>query len=81
METKIINISIPEQLLKDADQVAKEEYRSRSEIFREALRAYIRDRNELEGIFQDGEKKAKESGLEQKDIERAIQAYRRRNRK
>ncbi len=36
--------SIPEEMVADLDQVAKQEHRSRSEFVREALRLYIRGR-------------------------------------
>ena len=36
-----IMVSIPEEMVADLDQVAKQEHRSRSESVREALRLYI----------------------------------------
>ncbi len=41
MDTQMINFSIPNALLQQADQEAKIESRSRSELLREALRAYL----------------------------------------
>lgn len=49
MKTKIINISLPDSLLSDADNLAQKEYRTRSELFREALRIYILTRKNLNG--------------------------------
>lgn len=43
MASKVINISIPEELLDAADRAAKAESRSRSELIREALRRYLDD--------------------------------------
>ena len=40
-----IMISIPEEMVVDLNQVAKEEHRSRSEFVREAIRLYIQMRN------------------------------------
>ena len=40
MANKIL-ISLPEKFLEDVDRVAVEEHRSRSELIREALRAYL----------------------------------------
>ena len=37
-------ISIPQPFLKEVDQAAQEEHRSRSEFFREAARLYLRVR-------------------------------------
>jgi len=36
-----IMVSIPEEMLADLDQAAKDEHRSRSEFIREAVRLYI----------------------------------------
>ena len=36
-----IMVSIPEEMVADLDQAAKEEHRSRSEFIREAVRLYI----------------------------------------
>jgi len=40
MANKVL-VSLPEKFLEDVDRVAAEEHRSRSELIREALRAYI----------------------------------------
>jgi len=37
-----IMVSIPEEMVADLDQAAKQEHRSRSEFVREAVRLYIR---------------------------------------
>ncbi|MBI3454693.1 MAG: ribbon-helix-helix protein, CopG family [Candidatus Rokubacteria bacterium] len=38
---KLVTISLPPALLKEADKVAKEENRTKSELLREALRFYV----------------------------------------
>jgi uncharacterized protein (DUF433 family) len=43
MANKIL-VSLPEKFLEDVDRVAAEEQRSRSELIREALRAYLETR-------------------------------------
>ena len=43
MANKIL-VSIPEKFLENVDRVAAEEHRSRSELIREALRAYLETR-------------------------------------
>jgi Arc/MetJ-type ribon-helix-helix transcriptional regulator len=48
MGTKVINISIPEQLLDMIDEFANAESRTRSEFFREAARRYMQ---EMKGRF------------------------------
>ncbi len=41
MATKVINISLPDKLLKEIDKAARRENRTRSEFLREAARRYI----------------------------------------
>ncbi len=43
MSTKIL-VSLPQEFLDEVDQMAAEEHRSRSELIREALRAYLEAR-------------------------------------
>ena len=38
---KLITISVPPPLLRRAEQIAREENRTKSELFREALRFYV----------------------------------------
>lgn len=77
MATQTINISLPTDLLKSADKLAKKEFRTRSELIREALRAYVRELSAWEEIFEYGKKQAKKLGIKQKDIPRLIDEYRR----
>ena len=58
MATKIINISLPAELLKDVDQMARQEKRTRSEFFREAVLRYLReiaDRRTFSELWDDWE--------------------------
>ncbi len=48
MANKIL-VSIPEKFLEDVDRLAAEEHRSRSELIREALRAYLEARENKKG--------------------------------
>ena len=43
MTTKIL-VSLPQEFLDEVDQLAADEHRSRSELIREALRAYLEAR-------------------------------------
>jgi metal-responsive CopG/Arc/MetJ family transcriptional regulator len=45
MASRIINMTIPAELLKEADALARAEGRKRSELMREALRRYIDERH------------------------------------
>ena len=42
MASRIVNMTVPEALLEEADAVARTEGRTRSELFREAVRRYVR---------------------------------------
>lgn len=77
MATQTINISLPSDLLKSADKLAKKESRTRSELIREALRAYVKELSAWEEIFEYGKKQAKKLGIKQKDVPRLIDEYRR----
>ena len=46
MASRIVNMTVPEDLLKEADEVARSEGRTRSELFRVAVRGYVRRRRE-----------------------------------
>ena len=41
MSSKAISVSIPEEMLPEIDEAARQENRSRSELIREALRCYL----------------------------------------
>ncbi len=68
MKTKIINISIPDSLLADADKLAQTEYRTRSDLFREALRSYILNRRNLSLIYSYGSTQAKKQKITPKNL-------------
>ena len=44
MAARIINMTMPEELLRKVDKAAKAEGRTRSELFREAVRRYLEER-------------------------------------
>ena len=48
MASKVINISLPEELLQEVDRLACWEKRTRSELFREAVRRYLEGKRRLE---------------------------------
>lgn len=43
MASKVINISLPEELLSEVDRMTQQEKRTRSEFFREAVRRYLKE--------------------------------------
>jgi AbrB family looped-hinge helix DNA binding protein len=64
-----------QEVLQEAEKIAMEENRTRSELIREALRRYIAER-ELRRLQRYGMKKAKELGLKEEDVQRLIDEYR-----
>ena len=73
--TKIQTISLPPEIVKQIEKIIKEEGMTKSELFREALREYIRKRR-WERIREYGARKAAEVGIKEEDIERLIDEYR-----
>lgn len=77
MQTQTLNIVLPNELVKKVDQLAKKEYRNRSELIREALRVYLKDKAEWEQIFQAGEKTMKAMGIKsEKEVDEIVYEFR-----
>jgi len=77
MKTGTVNISFQEGLLRQIDETAREESRSRSELIREAARMYIERKKRWKDIFVFGEKQVRRLRLSEGDVESEIGAYRR----
>lgn len=74
--SRILTLSLPPEMAKQIEKLAKEEGMTRSEFFREALRQYIK-RRRWEKIREYGAKKAAELGIKnEKVIEKLIDEYR-----
>jgi metal-responsive CopG/Arc/MetJ family transcriptional regulator len=73
--SKLVTISLLPELLKEAERLAKEEKRTRSEFFREAIRKYIEDKK-WERLYRYGRLRAQEQGLAEADVERLVDEYR-----
>ena len=67
MNTQTLNIALPKDLVKKVDELAKKEYRNRSELIREALRVYISDKKEWNDILDYGKKVGKKMGIKSED--------------
>lgn len=63
MSIKTVNISFPEQSLKEIDQFAEKESLSRSDVLRIGARKYIRNLSEWQALQTIGEEKARKVGL------------------
>lgn len=77
MKTGTVNISFQEGLLREIDEMAQEESRSRSELIREAARIYIERKKRWKDIFAFGEKQVRRLRLTESDVELEIGSYRR----
>ena len=63
-----------------AEKIAKEESRTRSELFREALRQYIDNRERWQEIRKWGTETANEYGIKSEaDVNRLVQEFRKEN--
>ncbi len=77
MNTQTFNISLPKELVKRVDELAKREYRNRSELIRQALRKYLEERSEWNQIFKIGEKAMKDMGIKsEEEVNEIVYKYR-----
>jgi hypothetical protein len=76
MSNVTVNISFQDSLLRDIDQIARSEARSRSEFLREAARMYILRKKRWAGLFALGQEITREKGLIAGDVSTQIKAYR-----
>lgn len=77
MQMQTLNITLPQELVKKADETAKVEFRNRSELIREALRVYLKEKEEWEELFVFGKKQAKKVGMKtEADVKKVVSAYR-----
>ena len=77
MLTQKFNISLPVDLVKKADFVAKNEYRNRSELIREALRTYLLTKQTWEELFTYGKNIGNKMLIKsEEDVFKITKAYR-----
>ena len=76
MSTATVNVSFQDSLLNEIDKTAKKEYRSRSELIREAARLYIQRQSQWNDLFQLGDTVARKQQLTEHDIATEITALR-----
>ena len=73
---------MPDELIKQADAVAKKEFRNRSELIREALRQYAQkvEQKEWEGLLRYGQAKGRQLGIKsEEDVVKIVRDFRRKN--
>lgn len=74
--SQTVTVSLPPELAREIDRVARKEGRSRSEMFREALRQYLARRDRWDRIFAVGEETARRLGVTEQDVTAAVKARR-----
>jgi metal-responsive CopG/Arc/MetJ family transcriptional regulator len=72
MRISTINLSLPKGLLEKIDREAEKEDRSRSELIRAALTAYLKRRAVWGKMFDYGNHLAKNKKLKPSDVEKTI---------
>ena len=73
--TKILSLSLPPELLREAEILAKREGRTKSELLREALRRYIEEQEWL-SLQRYGARRARHLGIRENEVERVVTEYR-----
>ena len=73
--SRVTTLSLPPKMAAEAEKIAKEENRTKSELFREALRLYI-DQRRWQKIRGWGERSAKEKNIKEKSVNDLIQDVR-----
>jgi len=68
---KVLSLSLPPEMVDIVEALAKEEKRTRSELFREAIRFYLQEK-EWRKLQSYGRKKAAELGITEDDVERLV---------
>ncbi len=75
--TKVMTLSLPPEMVEEVERLTKDEKRTKSELFREALRKYINDR-QWQQIRQWGIKTARELNIStEEDVNTLIHKHRR----
>jgi CopG family transcriptional regulator/antitoxin EndoAI len=80
--TKVVSISLPAEMLEAAEGIARQENRTMSELIREALRVYQRQRQSWQNVFAYGEANARRLGIhDEQDVVRVVREQRQQKRK
>ncbi|MHB8143994.1 MAG: ribbon-helix-helix protein, CopG family [Thermoleophilia bacterium] len=77
-KSRTVTISLPPEDFQVVDRRARIERKNKSQLFREMIAAYeeLQDEREWDELTRYGDKKAKEAGITEKDIERIIHEVR-----
>lgn len=72
---KVVSISLPPDMEKEVQKVAKEEHRTISELLREAFRQYLANRD-LASIRSEGRKIARRMKIKPDDVAKIVRSGR-----
>jgi CopG family transcriptional regulator / antitoxin EndoAI len=73
---RVFSLSLPPDLAREAGRIANQEGRTKSELFREALRRYVEERR-WRALQRYGQPRARKLEMIEDDVERAVQEVRR----
>ena len=73
---RVRSLSLPSDLVREAERLAKQEGRTKTEVLREALRLYSEERR-WRGLQRYGAGRARKVRLREPDVDSAIQEFRR----
>ena len=75
--TRVVNMSVDENLYEDVDRIAREKGTSRSQVLREALKQYVAASTRWSQLLNWGEESAERSGIRSEaDVEGVVHEYR-----
>lgn len=73
MVTKSFNISLPKTLVDLADSAAEKEFRNRSELIREALWVYLKNKENWNELLKYGKERGRKIGIKgEEDVNRIV---------
>ena len=75
--TDTLTISLPAELADEVDRLARQEGRTRSELFREAFRQYAERRRRWDQLFAYGETRTSSGHLTEEQLTGAVKRRRR----
>ena len=73
---RVRSLSLPLDLIRQAERLAKQEGRTKTEVLREALRRYGQEKRWRQ-LKRYGAGRARKAGLTAENVERAVREYRR----
>ena len=74
--TRVRSLSLPSDVVREAERLAKQEGWTKTEVLREALRRYGEERR-WRGLQRYGAGRARKLGMTEADIQRTVREFRR----